>query len=426
MNVSIIGTGYVGLVTGACLAEMGNAVTCQDADAVKIGRLNAGEVGLPESGLAPMVARNVEAGRLTFTANLQAAARGQQVILVAVGTPRGATGAADTSEVYAVARDLVPLLKGETCVLGVKSTVPVGTGEAIRALFEADPANGVKVTSVPEFLREGSAVRDFLNPDRIVVGTSSAEARRVIEHLFGPLGAPFVFTANSAAEMVKLAANAYLAMRVSYANTVRNLCGALGAESAEVLRGLGLDRRIGTRYLQPGLGYGGPCLPKDVDALIALAKGANVNVDLMQSVQGVNERQADVFCELVRGRFDGRTAGARLCALGLSFKAGTGDLRGSRALKVVSQLAAEGAVLSGYDPGVPFGAAAGVPVTVCRSAYEAAESTGAVLLLTPWPEFARLDLARLRDAMATPLWIDAHRFADRSILEQAEFTYVSL
>jgi len=426
MNVSIIGTGYVGLVTGTCLAEMGNTVTCQDADAAKIRRLDAGEVDLPEPGLAPMVARNVEAGRLTFTTDLMAAARGKEVILVSVGTPRGATGAADTSEVYAVARDLVPLLKGETCVLGIKSTVPVGTGEAIQALLKAGPDSGVQVASVPEFLREGSAVRDFLNPDRIVVGTPSARARGVIQELFGPLGAPLVFATNRAAEMVKLAANAYLAMRVSYANTVRNLCTALGAESADVLRGLGLDRRIGARYLQPGLGYGGPCLPKDVDALVALAEGAGVNIDLMQSVQSVNEGQADVFCELVRDRVGVRIAGARLCALGLSFKAGTGDLRGSRALGVVSRLAAEGAVMSGYDPGVPPGADIGAPVAVRGSAYEAAENAGAVLLLTPWPEFARLDLERLRGVMAAPVWIDAHRFADRSTLEQSGFTYVSL
>jgi UDPglucose 6-dehydrogenase len=423
MNVSIIGTGYVGLVSGACLAELGNTVTCMDADQGKVTRLRSGKVDLHEPGLTPMVRSNVGAERLRFTSDLREAVLDAAVVLIAVGTPRGADGAADTSEVFGVARDLKPVLRGRDLVLGIKSTVPVGTGRAVQDLYGDGGARGIAVASVPEFLREGSAVRDFLNPDRIVVGTSSELARKTLSELFAPLQAPVVHTTSSAAEMIKLAANSYLAMRVSFVNSIQHLCDTLQVDSADVIRGMGMDRRIGHRYFQPGLGYGGPCLPKDVDAILAMADRGGVDLTLMEAVQRTNAQVLDRFIERVLKAFEGDIRGMRLCALGLSFKAGTGDLRGSRAAEVVRQLSSRGARVTAFDPAVASGDAHGLSATVVSSPYEAAKGARAALLLTAWPEFAKLDFRRMAGVMADPLWIESHRFTDRKALQDAGFRF---
>ena len=423
MQISIIGTGYVGLVTGTCLAELGNHVTCMDSDVGKISRLSEGTPDISEPGLPAMLSNNLRGGRLRFTPDLKDAARGE-VIMLATGTPRGAGGNADTSAVYQVASQLAHELRGKEAILAIKSTVPVGTCETLQAKFRAEDGGktSVNVISLPEFLREGSAIRDFLNPDRIVIGTSSASASEKIRALFGPLQAPFVEMSTRSAELAKLAANSYLAMRISYANTVDNVCQALGVSTGEVLAGIGLDRRIGSKYLQPGLGYGGPCLPKDVDALISIAAEHGLDVQLMRAVQEVNKRQVANFVERVNRACGGDVRGVSICALGLTFKAGTNDLRGSLPLEVVRRLTSAGASLQVYDPVIPLSRSQEIPARLFESPYEAAEGASAVIALTAWPEFARLDYARLARAVTRRVWIEPQRIADLAELNSAGFT----
>ena len=423
MQISIIGTGYVGLVTGTCLAELGNHVTCMDSDAGKISRLSEGIPDISEPGLPAMLSNNLRGGRLRFTPDLKDAARGE-VIMLATGTPRGAGGSADTTAVNQVATQLAHELRGKEAILAIKSTVPVGTCEALQAQFRAEDGGraGVAVISLPEFLREGSAIRDFLNPDRIVVGTSSPSASEKIRVLFAPLQAPFVEMSTRSAELTKLAANSYLAMRISYANTVDNVCQALGVSTGEVLAGLGLDRRIGSKYLQPGLGYGGPCLPKDVDALISIAAEHGLDVQLMRVVQEVNRRQVVNFVERVKKACGGNVRGATICVLGLTFKAGTNDLRGSLPLEVVRRLTSSGATVQAYDPAIPLSRSQEIPARLFESSYIAAEGASAVIALTAWPEFARLDYARLARAVTRRVWIEPQRIADPAGLNSAGFT----
>ena len=423
MRISIIGTGYVGLVTGTCLAELGNHVTCMDSDEGKIDRLRGGVPDISEPGLPAMLSNNLLGGRLRFTADLKDAARGD-VIMLTTGTPRGADGSADTSAINDVVGQLAHEIRGKEAILAIKSTVPVGTCEALQAQFRAEDGGGVGaiVISLPEFLREGSAIRDFLNPDRIVIGTSSTFASEKIRAIFAPLQAPFVEMSTRSAELTKLAANSYLSMRISYANTIDNVCHALGVSTGEVLAGLGLDRRIGSKYLQPGLGYGGPCLPKDVDALISIAAEQGLDVQLMRAVQEVNERQVSNFVERINKACGGDVRGVTVCALGLTFKAGTNDIRGSLPLEVVRRLISAGASVHAYDPAIPISRSQDIPARLFESPYLAAEGASIIIALTAWPEFARLDYPRLARAVTRRVWIEPQRIADMAELNSAGFT----
>ena len=426
-RIAVVGAGYVGLTTGACLASLGHSVVCADTNVEKVKRLRSGRVTILEPGLEKLLVEGMAAGRLEFAASAREAVsvpdKPVEVLFLCVPTPMGATGAADLGPVAAVAREVRDLLPSG-CVVVNKSTVPVGTAEATRRLLGR---KDVAVVSNPEFLREGSAVEDFLHPDRIVVGCDAQDAAEKVAALYSKLGAPAVLTDAASAEMVKYAANCFLSMKLSYVNALAELCERLGADVADVTEGMGYDRRIGQAFLQPGPGWGGSCLPKDTHALLQVAEGVGLDFSLVAASLATNDRQRTLMVDKIRTAVGGDLAGQQIGLLGLAFKAGTADLRGSPALAVAAELHAQGAVLTGYDPGVPEGVP-GVTdaVRVVDDPSMAAKDAAALVVLTEWPEFRALDWRALSSVVAERVVVDTRNLLDSDVLRRAGFSWIGV
>lgn len=431
-RIAVVGTGYVGLTTGACLASLGHHVICADVDEDKIRRLRDGKVDILEPGLSELVVEGLAAGRLSFTVGaavaLEQHAEGVEVVFLCVPTPMGVGGVADLRAVEAVLDEIRDTLPAG-CVIVNKSTVPVGT--AVRTA-ELLGRSDVAVTSNPEFLREGTAVRDFLNPDRIVVGGEAQDAAERVAALYSRLGAPTVLTDSASAELVKYAANGFLAMKLSYVNAVAELCERLGADILDVTEGMSYDRRIGREFLNPGPGWGGSCLPKDTQALLQVADAADFEFRLMRASIDTNTRQRQRMVDKIRlavtGNRNGSLSHSRVALLGLTFKAGTNDLRDSPALVIAALLRQAGAELVGYDPALP--ASTSHPdlegIELAADAYVALAQADAAVVLTEWPEFRTLDWPRIAGLMGTARVIDTRNLLDGDVLTRAGLTWTGV
>ena len=430
MNVAVVGTGYVGLVVGACLAETGNDVTCADVDAAKVEGLTRNAVPIYEPGLEPLVVHNQREGRLRFTTDVGAAVEGADVVFIAVGTPADEDGSADLQHVLDVARTIGRHMNRPKIVI-TKSTVPAGTAERVRAEIAAHTGTPFHVCSNPEFLKEGAAVEDFMKPDRVVVGVDSDAAANVLEELYAPFvrtGNPLIFMDIPSAEMTKYAANAMLAMRISFMNQIARLCEALGADVGLVRRGIGSDRRIGAAFLFPGPGYGGSCFPKDVQALIRTGAERGVPLDILQAVEAANERQKRVLFEKLERHFAGTLRGETIAVWGLAFKAETDDVRESPALVLVEALLAAGARVRVHDPAA-LGTARhhlGERVVYAARAYDALEGAAALVIVTEWLEYRNPDFARIKQLLARPLIVDGRNLYEPDRLARLGFTYDSI
>ena len=416
--IAVIGTGYVGLVTAAGFAELGSDVYCVDVDANKIARLERGEIPIYEPGLAECVARNRE--RLHFGTELAPALEQARLLFVAVGTPPTYSGDADLSAVYAV---VGAMPASDRHALVMKSTVPVGTGASIRRAFEEHGKSGFAYVSCPEFLKEGSALKDFLNPDRVVVGDDGDWAGDAVVELYKPLDAPLVRTDVASAEMIKLAANAFLATKISFINEIANVCEETGADVLEVARGMGLDQRIGTHFLKPGIGFGGSCFPKDVSALKQLAGNSGYHFQLLTAVIEVNELQKRRVIGKLQKHL-GSLVGKTVALLGLAFKADTDDMREASSLVLAARLQADGARVRAYDPIAETEARKlMVGVEFADSALGALAGADACIIVTEWPEFAELDWAAAADAMSGRVVIDGRNFVDTKAVLASGFAY---
>ena len=427
----MIGTGYVGLVSGACFSEFGVSVSCVDQDAAKIAGLRRGEMPIYEPGLAALVAANVAAGRLSFTTDLAAAVAGADAVFIAVGTPsRRGDGHADLSYVFAAAEAIGRALRGPAVVV-TKSTVPVGTGYQVAAILRGTRAKGgVEVAANPEFLREGSAIADFMRPDRVVIGADSERARVVLRQLYRPLyliETPMLFTDVATAELIKYAANAFLATKVTFINEIADLCETLGADVQDVARGIGLDGRIGRKFLHAGPGFGGSCFPKDCRALLRTAGEAGGGLAIVETVLRVNEARKRRMADKIAAACGGSLAGKSLAVLGLTFKPNTDDMRDAPSLEILPRLIAAGARIRAFDPEGMDEARKLMPELVyCRDAYQTMEGVDALILLTEWNEFRGLDLGRVRDLLASPLVIDLRNIYQPQEMAAVGFSYLSI
>ena len=428
MRIAMIGTGYVGLVSGACFADFGHDVTCIDKDERKIGLIDQGKMPIWEPGLDDLVASNVRRGRLGFTTDLAAGVAGAEAVFIAVGTPaRRGDGHADLSFVYAAVRELAKALTGPVVVV-TKSTVPVGTGDEIaRILAEEGAPAGCSVASNPEFLREGAAIADFKHPDRIVVGAEDQRARDVLAEIYRPLflnKAPLLFTARRTAELIKYAANAFLAVKISFINEIADLCEAVDADVQDVARGIGLDNRIGAKFLHAGPGYGGSCFPKDTLALLRTAEEAGVEQRIVATVVKVNDDRKAAMAERVRVAVGGDLAGKKVALLGLTFKPNTDDMRDSPSIPLAQGLLAGGASVAAYDPVGREQAEPLMPgVDFAENAYAAADEADALVIVTEWDEFRALDLARIASLMRGKALIDLRNIYDGVTVERAGLSY---
>jgi UDPglucose 6-dehydrogenase len=431
MRVAMIGTGYVGLVSGACFSNFGHHVVCVDKDASKIARLNRGEIPIFEPGLDALVADNVKAGRLTFTTDLSQAAPEAEAIFIAVGTPsRRGDGFADLTYVYDAAAEIADQLKGYTVVV-TKSTVPVGTTRKVADIIrERRPTAEFDVASNPEFLREGSAIEDFQRPDRVVVGAESDRARNVMRALYRPLflndKTPFVFTTREASELIKYASNAFLAMKITFINEMADLCERAGADIQEVARGIGLDGRIGSKFLNAGPGYGGSCFPKDTLALVRQASEAGAPTRIIEAVVDVNANRKKRMAEKIADAFGG-VKGKTVAILGVTFKPNTDDMRDSPSLDIVPALQQAGATVRAFDPEGMHEAEKLLPgVKWTQNAYEAMTGADGVAILTEWNEFRALDLARTKALLKRPLMVDLRNIYTPREMAEAGFEYHSV
>jgi UDPglucose 6-dehydrogenase len=428
MRITMIGTGYVGLVSGACLADFGHEVTCVDKDAAKIGLIHDGVMPIWEPGLEGLVKSNQERGRLHFTTDLAAGVANADAVFIAVGTPaRRGDGHADLTYVYAAVRELAKALPRAVVVV-TKSTVPVGTGDEIsRILKEEGAPEGTMVASNPEFLREGAAISDFKHPDRILVGAEDERAREVLAQIYRPLflnKAPLLFTGRRTAELTKYAANAFLAMKISFINEIADLCEAVGADVQDVARGIGLDNRIGAKFLHAGPGYGGSCFPKDTLALLKTAEDFGVRQRIVSTVVEVNDARKAAMSDRVREAVGGSLLGKRVALLGLTFKPNTDDMRDSPSIPLAKGLLAGGASVAAYDPVGREQAEPLLPgVEFAANAYEAAAGADALVIVTEWDEFRALDLRRIRQIMAGAALVDLRNIYDRQAVEDAGLTY---
>ncbi len=430
MRVTIIGSGYVGLVAGACLAETGNEVVCADVSEAKVERLRAGEIPIYEPGLAELVTRNQSEGRLAFTTDVGAAIEHGKVVFIAVGTPPGEDGSADLQHVLGVA-DLIGRHMNETKLVVTKSTVPVGTAEKVRAAVRARTEVPFFVASNPEFLKEGAAIDDFMKPDRVVLGVDSAEARELLGDLYAPFvrtGNPVLYMDIPSAELTKYAANAMLASRISFMNQMADLCERVGADITSVRRGIGSDRRIGQAFLFPGPGYGGSCFPKDVQALVRTAGECGVVPDLLEAVEAVNARQKQVLLRKVLGQLGPSLAGREVGVWGLAFKAETDDMRESPAIPLVEGLLEAGATVRVHDPKAMEVARGlfGNRVTWMGEPYEACQGADALVIVTEWLVYRTPDFERIRRAMRRPLVIDGRNLYDPPRMAALGFEYHSI
>jgi len=431
MRIAMIGTGYVGLVSGACFSEFGVHVCCVDKDASKIERLKRGEIPIYEPGLDDLVARNVAAGRLSFTTELKDAMAGVDAVFIAVGTPsRRGDGHADLSYVYGAAEEISAHLDHYTVVV-TKSTVPVGTGREVeRIIRRARPDAAFDVASNPEFLREGSAIGDFMRPDRVVIGTTSAKAQEVMRRLYRPLyliETPIVMTELETAELIKYAANAFLAVKITFINEVADLCEKVGANVHDVARGMGLDGRIGRKFLHAGPGYGGSCFPKDTLALVRTAQQNESPIRIVETVVEVNDRRKKAMAERIVQACGGSVAGRTVAVLGVTFKPNTDDMRDAPSLDIVPALLAAGATVRAFDPAGMHEAAKLLPgVEWCRDAYAPLEGADCVAILTEWNEFRALDLKRVKGLLKAPVMVDLRNIYNPADMAKAGFDYTSI
>ena len=430
MNVGVVGTGYVGLVVGACLAETGNSVMCADVDAGKIDRLKRNDLPIYEPGLEPLVERNQAHGRLSFTTDVAGAVERSDILFIAVGTPPEEDGSADLQHVLAVARTIGQHMNRSKIVI-TKSTVPVGTAEKVRAEIAKHTGTPFHVCSNPEFLKEGAAVEDFMKPDRVVVGVDADEAARILEELYAPFvrtGNPLIFMDIPSAEMTKYAANAMLATRISFMNQVARLCEAVGADVTLVRKGIGSDRRIGPAFLFPGPGYGGSCFPKDVKALIKTGDDRGVSLDVLKAVEAANERQKRLLFDKLVQQFPQGLRGRTVAVWGLAFKAETDDVRESPALVLADALLEAGVTVRVHDPEAMRTARAhlGDRVTYAPSAYAAVEGADALAIVTEWLEYRNPDFARMKGVMKQPLIVDGRNLYDPGRVAALGFTYDSI
>ena len=428
MHIAMVGTGYVGLVSGACLADFGHSVSCIDKDTMKVTALTRGDIPIYEPGLDSLVRANVDAGRLSFTATLEKPVRDADAVFIAVGTPsRRGDGHADLAYVYDAAREIATALDGFTAII-TKSTVPVGTGDEVeRIIREMRPDADFAVISNPEFLREGAAIHDFKHPDRIVVGTQDDRAKAIVAEIYRPLSlnqAPILYTGRRTAEMIKYAANAFLATKITFINEIADLCEKAGADVQEVARGIGLDNRIGPKFLHAGPGFGGSCFPKDVRALIKTAQDHNVPLRILEAVAAVNDIRKRAMARKVSAMFAGVLRGKTVAVLGLTFKPNTDDMREAPSIALITALQDMGSVVRVFDPaGMTQARACLENVIYCKSAYECAESADAVVIATEWEQFRALDLDRLRDLMACPIVIDLRNIYRPEEMHRRGFAY---
>jgi UDPglucose 6-dehydrogenase len=430
VRLAVVGTGYVGLVTGACFAEFGVTVSCVDNDKSKIASLNEGRMPIFEPGLAELVERNRRVGRLSFTTDLGRAVEQSLVVFIAVGTPSNASGGADLSSVEQVAREIGRHLNGYKVVV-TKSTVPMGTGARVRQWIEEESGgkHPLSVASNPEFLREGSAIEDFMRPNRVVIGAEDDKAVEILKDLYRPLyliETPFVITSVVSAEMIKYASNAFLATKVSFINELADLCERIGADVHEVARGMGLDNRIGRKFLHPGPGYGGSCFPKDTRAIVEKARELGVDLRIVRSCAEVNEDRPERMLDKVRGAI-GKLRERTVGILGLSFKPNTDDLRESPAMRIAAGLLREGARVRAFDPVALERARAELPELVaCADEYEAASGADALVIATEWNQFRSLDLGRLASLLRQPNLIDLRNIYPPEDARAAGLRYVGV
>ncbi len=432
MNICVIGTGYVGLVTGTCFADFGVSVICVDNDSDKIEMLKRGEIPIYEPGLKELVDKNVEQKRLTFTTDLSESIKKSLVIFIAVGTPPREDGSADLSYIEEVARTIAGNLNGYKVIV-TKSTVPVGTGSLIEKIIKKDQpgSHQFDVASNPEFLREGSAIEDFMRPNRVVIGARSPQAVAILKDLYSPLyliETPFVITGIETAELIKYASNAFLATKISFINEMANICEKVGADIHQVAKGMGLDKRIGSKFLHPGPGYGGSCFPKDTLAITKIAKEHGYTFKIVEATIEVNERQRDIMVEKIKKIAGSGLKGKKIGVLGLTFKPNTDDIRESPAIDIVYKLVEEGASVSAYDPAGMENTRKAIngPVTYCNDAYEAADQCDVLVLATEWNQFRKLDMARLKGVLKAPKLVDLRNVYDPAGMRQLGFEYTSV
>ncbi len=427
MKIGIIGSGYVGLVTGTCLAHLGHTVTCVDQDKTKIRTLKQSKIPFYEPGLSEMVLENVKAGRLSFTTEIAKIVNRCEVLFICVHTPPKPDGGADLTFVEKVARQIATHLR-KYCLVVEKSTVPVETGEWVRRTIKRNVKKGVQfdVASNPEFLREGSAIRDFLQPDRIVIGVSSDRAEKIFRKLYSPLKAPMIVTDIKSAELIKHAANSFLAAKISFTNAVSRICDAVGADIEKVALGMGLDPRIGKQFLKAGVGFGGSCFPKDVSAFLHISEKLGVRFDLLADVLKINDSQAKYFVEGIKNSMKtlrGKTVGV----LGLAFKPDTDDMRSAPSIPILQMLLKEGARIVAYDPQAASKAAEILPkVHYVTTPYAVAQGAHAILVLTEWSEFLNLDWKRLKKTMKGRFFFDGRNMFQPAEMKQLGFCYSSV
>ncbi|MBI5140635.1 MAG: UDP-glucose/GDP-mannose dehydrogenase family protein [Nitrospirae bacterium] len=432
MKIAVIGTGYVGLVSGACFSEFGHHVICVDKDAGKVEALRQGGIPIYEPGLDELVARNSSAGRLTFTTDTQSAVAGADAVFIAVGTPssRRGDGYADLGYVYGAAKEIAAYLTGYTVVVD-KSTVPVGTARQVaRIIRETNPGADFDVASNPEFLREGAAINDFMRPDRVVLGVDNERAADVLKQLYKPLyliETPMVVTGIETAELIKYAANAFLAVKISFINEIANLCEAVGGDVVSLAKGIGLDGRIGRKFLHPGPGYGGSCFPKDTLALIRIAQEHGSPLRIVETVVEVNSAQKARMVRKIREALGGSEAGKTIAVLGLTFKPQTDDMRDAPALTILPALIEKGAAVRAHDPQGMDVAGRMMPEIVCvNDPYDACAGADCVVLMTEWNEYRALDLVRLKKLMSTPVFVDLRNVYDPDSMRAAGFEYIGV
>ena len=430
MKIAVIGTGYVGLVTGTCFAETGNKVVCVDIDQAKVDKLSAGQITIYEPGLEKLFLRNINEERLRFTTNLASVVDEVEMIFLALPTPPGADGAADLKYVLGVADELGKLLNSYKVIVN-KSTVPVGTADKVRAAIAKNYQGDFDVVSNPEFLREGVAVGDFMKPDRVVIGTNSARARNLMSELYAPFvrqGNPVLFMDERSSELTKYAANSFLAMKISFMNEIAQLCERMGADVDMVRRGIGSDERIGKRFLFSGIGYGGSCFPKDVQALIKSADAADYDFKILKAVEKVNAKQKLHLVEKIKAHFQGNIKGKRFALWGLAFKPNTDDIREAPALVIIDALLKEGAIITAYDPEAMAAVQAqiGAKINYAQSQYLALEGADALLIATEWSEFRTPDLERIGNSLQSKVIFDGRNLFDVAKLQSMGYQYISI
>lgn len=427
MNISIIGSGYVGLVSGACFSELGNRVICLDNDVKKVARLKRGIIPIYEPGLEELISRNMRQKRLSFTSNIKEAVRNSQVIFIAVGTPSLSNGEADLTGIENVARNIAKNMDGYRLIVE-KSTVPVETGEWVKHTIQTYVKRGIKfdVASNPEFLREGQAISDFMHPDRVVIGVESKKAREILVSLYSPLKAELVVTDIKSAELIKHASNSFLAAKISFINAIAQICEKTGADVVQVARGMGLDSRISSSFLSAGIGYGGSCFPKDVDAFITISEKVGYNFELLKVVKSINHQQKEFFLKKIKNSL-WIIKDKQIAVWGLSFKPNTDDIRNAPSIEIIRELMLEGAKIKVYDPQAMDKAQELIgKVKFCKDPYAACRNSDALLLLTEWDEFKEIDFNRIKKLLSRPLIIDGRNLYDPGKMSKMGFKYIGI